>query len=165
LPGSRYFFAVWPPAPSAAALAHWAAPLQGRPIPAAKMHLTLAFLGSVFPDKAIGAARRVEGRSHELAIEKAQYWKHNRIVWAGPRETPAALKSLVEALHLELYRAEYILERRPYAAHVTLARSAPPPRELPPLPRVEWPVQEFTLVRSTNSAKGSVYEVLERFPL
>jgi 2'-5' RNA ligase len=165
LTGNRFFFALWPPAPSAAALEGWAARLQGRLTPAAKMHLTLAFLGAVVADKAIAAARRVEGRPHQLAIETAQYWKDNRIVWAGPRDAPAALTSLVEALHLQLYRAEYILPRRPYTAHVTLLRSAPPPRELPPLPKVEWPVQEFTLVRSANSAKGSVYEVLERFRL
>jgi RNA 2',3'-cyclic 3'-phosphodiesterase len=165
LTGSRFFFALWPPASGAAALEGWAAGLQGRLTPAAKIHLTLAFLGAVLPEKAIAAARRVEGRSHELPVETAQYWKHNRIVWAGPRDTPAALTSLVEALHLQLYRAEYILQRRPYTAHVTLLRSAPPPRELPPLPKVEWPVQIFTLVRSTNSAKGSVYEVIERFRL
>jgi len=165
LPSSRYFFAVWPPARSAAALEAWAGPLGGRVTPAAKVHLTLAFLGAVAPEKALAAARRVKGRPHELPLEKAQYWKHNRIVWAGPRETPAALAGLVEALHAELYRAEYILERRPYAAHVTLARSAPPPRELPPLPEVEWPVGEFALVRSASSAKGSAYEIVERFPL
>lgn len=98
-------------------------------------------------------------------MEMAHYWKHNRIVWAGPRETPASLKTVVEALHLELYRAEYILERRPFAAHVTLLRNAPPPKALPALPAVEWPVGEFTLVRSTPLPKGSAYEVVERFPL
>jgi len=71
----------------------------------------------------------------------------------------------VESLQRELQRAGYVLEPRPYAAHVTLLRGAPRPRELRPLPKVEWPVDEFTLVRSTNAAKGSVYEVLERFPL
>jgi RNA 2',3'-cyclic 3'-phosphodiesterase len=165
LPSSRYFFAVWPPAATADALAQWAKSLEGRGTPAAKIHLTLAFLGAVAHEKAIVAARRAEGRSHELPIERTGYWKHNRIVWAGPRETPPALAALVESLHLELYRAEYILERRPYAAHVTLARGAAPPRALAPLPKVEWPVAEFTLVRSTNSAKGSVYELLERFRL
>jgi RNA 2',3'-cyclic 3'-phosphodiesterase len=165
LPSSRYFFAVWPSAAAAGALEAWAKALEGRVIAAAKIHLTLAFLGTVAPEKAIAAARRVRARPHTLPIERAQYWKHNKIVCAGPRETPPGLKALVEPLHLELYRAEYILEQRPYAAHVTLLRSAPPPRELPPLPRVEWPVGEFTLVRSTNSAKGSTYEVFERFPL
>jgi 2'-5' RNA ligase len=166
LPGSRYFFAAWPPARTAAALAAWGKRLEGRPTAAPKIHLTLAFLGLVAPDKALEAARRVAGQPHALPIEKAQYWKHNRIVWAGPRETPAALKALVEGLHLELRRAGYVLEERPFAAHVTLARSAPPPpRELAPLPQVEWPVYELTLVRSTNSPKGSAYEVVERFPL
>jgi 2'-5' RNA ligase len=162
---SRYFFALWPPQRTAAALADWAGGLEGRRTPAEKMHLTLAFLGVVSPDKALAAARRVRGERHDLPIETAQYWKHNRIVWAGPRDTPTPLKGLAEALHLELYKAEYILERRPFAAHVTLLRSAPPPRELPPLPAVEWPVGEFTLVRSTTTAKGSTYEVIARFAL
>ena len=165
MPSSRYFFAVWPPAAAAAALEGWAKALEGRVTPAVKIHLTLAYLGAAAPEKAIPAARRVKAARHALPLEKAQYWKHNKIVWAGPRELPAGLKALVESLHLELFRAEYILERRPYAAHVTLLRSAAPPRELPPLPRVEWPVGELTLVRSTSSGKGSVYEVLERFPL
>lgn len=156
---------MWPPARTAAALAAWAEGLEGRVTPAAKIHLTLAFLGGVDPQKALGAARRVQARAHELPIEKAQHWKHNGIVWAGPRETPAELKALVDALHLELYKAEYILERRQYAAHVTLLRAAPAPRKWPPLPGVAWPVAEFTLVRSAQSAQGSSYEVLERFPL
>jgi 2'-5' RNA ligase len=72
---------------------------------------------------------------------------------------------LVEALHGSLRRAGYALEDRPFAAHVTLLRSAPAPRELPPLPGVEWPVSEFTLVRSAVSNKGSAYEIVQRFPL
>ena len=164
MPSSRYFFAVWPPAATAAALEGWAKTLEGRVTAAAKIHLTLAFLGPVEPEKALKAARSIKGRAHSLPLEKAQYWKHNKIVWAGPRETPPALAELVATLHAALRRAEYSLESRPYAAHVTLLRSAPPPRELPPLPRVEWPVGEFALVRSANSAKGSVYEIVERFP-
>ncbi len=161
----RFFFALWPPAETARALESWASTLEGRITPADKIHLTLAFLGSVSPEKAVVAARRVQARPHELALEKVQYWKHNRIVWAGPREVPPELKTLVQALHLELYRAEYILERRPFAAHVTLLRSAQAPAELPRLPKVEWPVRELTLVQSANCAKGSVYEVVERFAL
>jgi 2'-5' RNA ligase len=160
-----FFFAVWPPDATAAALEGWAKRLEGRITPAHKVHLTLAFLGNVKPEKAIAAARRVEAGAHALPLEKAQYWKHNRIVWAGPRETPPALAALVETLHASLRRAGYTLEERPYAAHVTLLRSAPPPRELPPLPGVEWPVSEFTLVRSAVTNKGSAYEIVERFPL
>ena len=165
MPSSRYFFAVWPPVATAAALEGWAKKLEGRITPAQKIHLTLAFLGPVAPERALEAARSVRARAHVLAIEKAQYWKHNRIVWAGPRETPAPLAALVEALHASLRHAGFTLEVRPFAAHVTLLRSAPPPRELPPLPGVEWPVSEFTLVRSAISNKGSAYEIVQRFPL
>ncbi len=161
----RLFFAAWPPPQTAEALARWARQFQGRPTPAEKIHLTLAFLGAAQPEKASAAARRVEGRAHALPIEVAKYWKHNQIVWAGPRETPAALKALVEALHFELYRAEFILERRPFAAHVTLLRKAPKPPLLPPLPSMDWPVREFVLASSSVSSKGSAYGILERFPL
>ncbi|HEY7238115.1 MAG TPA: RNA 2',3'-cyclic phosphodiesterase [Burkholderiales bacterium] len=165
MPSSRHFFAAWPPAATAAALEAWARNLEGRVTPAQKIHLTLAFLGPVAPEKAIDAARSTNGRAHALPLEKAQYWKHSRIIWAGPRETPAALAALAEALHGALRRAGYTLEERPFAAHVTLLRSAPPPCELPPLPGVEWPVSEFTLVRSAVSNKGSAYEIVQRFAL
>jgi 2'-5' RNA ligase len=165
LPSSRYFFAVWPPAETARALEQWAKALQGRLTPAAKIHLTLAFLGAVAPEKAIAAARRVRARPHAIPIEKAQYWKHNRIVWAGPRDTPAELGRLVGELDAELDRAGYALEQRPYAAHVTLVRNASRPEELAQLPALDWPVTEFTLARSSSSAKGSVYDVVERFAL
>jgi 2'-5' RNA ligase len=161
----RLFFALWPPPETARALADWARSLEGRAIRAQKIHLTLAFLGEAVPEKATAAARRVQGRAHDLPIETAKYWKHNKIVWAGPRETPARLKAMVEALHLELFRAEYILERRPFAAHVTLVRNARPPRALPGLPGVDWPVREFVLARSSVDSKGSTYDILERFPL
>jgi 2'-5' RNA ligase len=65
---------------------------------------------------------------------------------------------------MELYREELILERRPFAAHVTLIRKARA-AELPPLPALDWPVDEFLLVRSLVSSSGSTYEMLERFPL
>ena len=161
----RLFFAAWPPPETAGALAQWAGQLEGRPTPAEKIHLTLAFLGAAQADKAVSAARKVPGRAHPLPIEVAKYWKHNQIVWAGPRETPQYLKALVDALHFELFRAEFILERRPFAAHITLVRKAPAPRSLPALPAVNWPVREFTLVRSNVSSKGSTYDILERFTL
>ena len=161
----RLFFAAWPPPEAAAALAEWAARFDGRATPAEKIHLTLAFLGAVDADKAIAAARRVEGRAHQLPIELAKYWKHNQIVWAGPRQIPAELKALVEALHFQLFRAEFILERRPFAAHVTLLRKASAPRSLPALPAVTWAVRDFVLARSTVSSKGSTYDILARFPL
>jgi 2'-5' RNA ligase len=73
---------------------------------------------------------------------------------------PVGLQQLVESLQLELFKAGFILERRRFAAHVTLLRKAEP-QPLPPLPPAEWPAREFALVASTNGA----YRTLERFAL
>ncbi len=168
----RLFFAVWPAAAVAAELARWALAAQrvagGRPVPAERVHLTLAFLGVQGPermDAAVAAARGVRGAAHEIEFAQACYRARQRIVWAEPAETPAALSALAGALARALRAAGFELETRPFAAHVTLLRDARGARALPPLPPRAWQVGEFTLVRSTNSERGLAYEVLERFPL
>ena len=157
----RLFFALWPPRETALALHEWAKGLEGRATPAEKIHLTLAFLGGVEPAKLVAAAKKVQAQAFELPVDTAKYWRDNHIVWVGPREMPEGLRVLVERLQLALYRAEFILERRAFAAHVTLLRKARKPAAIAPLPRVEWPVREFTLVNSDLSR----YKVLERFAL
>lgn len=157
----RLFFALWPPPQTAAALEQWARSCEGRVVPAANIHLTLAFLGEADPAAARSAARRAQGRAHELRIEQARYWKHNRILWVGPNETPPALADLVDQLHSSLRGERFLLEDRPFAAHVTLLRKAAPPKAPLPLPRVDWPVREFALV----SSRGGAYHDVERFAL
>jgi 2'-5' RNA ligase len=160
----RLFFALWPPAKTAHVLAQWAHRLDGVATRPESIHLTLAFLGETDPGLAHNAASRVQARRHALPIEEARYWKRNKIVWVGPREMPPALAELVTQLHKALRDASFTLEDRPFAAHVTLLRKAPPP---PPqaLPPLEWPVNEFLLVRSRTSPKGSTYEPLQRYSL
>lgn len=118
----RLFFALWPPSETALALHAWANGLEGRVTAADKIHLTLAFLGSVEPQKAIAAAKQVVGEPFDLQIDSAKYVRDNHMVWVAPREMPEGLRVLVERLHFALYRAEFILERRAFAAHVTLLR-------------------------------------------
>ena len=171
-PGLRLFFALWPPRRTAELLADWAAEAQrvthGRTARAEAIHLTLAFLGEVAQERvaaAIRAARRVRGEPHALPIEEARLWTHHRIVWVGPTETPVALRSIAELLRRELAGEGFSLEHRPFAAHITLVRKARSEGRLPPLPAVDWPVGEFSLVRSTLSPRGSSYEIVERTPL
>jgi len=155
----RLFFAAWPPAATARALADWTREAQrrcgGRATPEGNIHLTLCFLGDADPDSARAQGAAVELPGLAFRIEQARYWAHNRIVWAGPLETPAGLQALARALG----------ETRAFAAHVTLIRKARPPTALPPLPALEWPVGEFRLVRSTLGRSGPSYDVLARYPL
>ena len=119
---------------------------------AENIHLTLAFLGEVEEKPAVS----IQGHRHSLPIDQARYWAHNQIVWVGSRETPAPLEALSDSLKTETRR---------FAAHVTLIRKARDPGRLPPLPAVNWSVDEVVLVNSTLSARGSRYEVLQRYPL
>jgi 2'-5' RNA ligase len=165
----RLFFALWPPAGAARTLAAWAQALQndcgGRATRESTIHLTLAFLGDAEPQKASAAGRAVKGAAFEFPLDAARYWPHNRIVWIGPQRMPDALSDLVQQLHGALAREGFVLEDRPFAAHVTLLRKAAKPTAIPQLPAVSWPVEEFVLVRSRPSSTGSQYEAIERFPL
>ena len=165
----RLFFALWPPAKTAHALAQWTHEVSrdtgGSPTASDKIHLTLAFLGEGDSAKAQSAAARVQGRRHALPLEHSHYWKHNKIVWVGPQVMPVPLAALVAQLYGALKEQGFVLEDRPFAAHVTLLRKARPPKTLPLLPALDWPVDEFVLVRSRTSPKGATYEWVERFPL
>jgi RNA 2',3'-cyclic 3'-phosphodiesterase len=156
----RLFFALWPPRDTADALHAWALEAQrasgGRVTRAETIHLTLAFLGEVGEerlDTVLAAARAVRFEAHGLTLERAGYWAHNRIVWAGPRQEDARTQAIAQPLREE---------KRPFATHVTLLRKAGK-AALPQLEPIRWPVEEFVLVRSKLSARGSDYEVLERF--
>ena len=166
----RLFFALWPPREAAEALHTWALLAQratgGRVTRAETIHLTLAFLGEVEAGLAcVLQGIPIEGKRHSLPIEEARFWAHNRIVWAGPRETPEALGSLSSSLSLQLKEKGFRTESRKFAAHITLIRKAREAGALPPLPVVDWPVGEIVLVRSQLSAAGSRYEVIGRFAL
>jgi RNA 2',3'-cyclic 3'-phosphodiesterase len=155
----RLFFASWPPAAVAEALAAWAGEARrdcgGRPTPPERIHLTLAFLGDADPRAAQALAAGVRLPRCAFRVEQARYWMRNRIIWAGPGKTPAALVQLAAALG----------EARRFAAHVTLIRKARSPRRLPPLPALDWPVEEFRLVNSAPGREGPDYEVLGRYAL
>ena len=165
----RLFFALWPPPDTAKALAAWAHEVQqqagGRATAEETIHLTLAFLGEADPAKAIAAARRVRGTRFDLPLDTSQYWKHNKIVWVGPRTPPPPLQSLAAQLHQALTEDAFTLEKRAFAAHITLLRKASLPHSLPDLPPLCWPAHDFVLVRSTSGGTGSRYEIVERFLL
>ena len=166
----RLFFALWSPRAAAAALHAWALEARrttgGRVARAESIHLTLAFLGEI-EERRVAELRNISasGEPHSLPIELACHWARTRIVWVGPNETPEPLQALAGKLAVQLEERKFPVETRPFAAHVTLIRKASGPGELPALPKVDWPVREYQLLRSQLSAGGPRYDVLERYPL
>jgi 2'-5' RNA ligase len=168
----RLFFALWPPLEVARALHGWAADVRrgagGRAIPAANIHLTLAFLGELDPARARDAEQAGEAvRAGPFALEfdEGRYWAHNRIVWAGPSRPPQALLALVRRLCAALAEAGFKTDDRPYQAHFTLLRDAGPPSAFAAPASQAMRVEEFVLARSELSPRGPSYSVRRRFPL
>lgn len=172
----RVFFAVWPPGQAGGILHRVAAAARrecgGRAMTRETIHLTLAFLGDVGVDRfpglvqaAAAAAAGKDVRAFDLVLDRLGWWRHNRILWAGCAEPDPALPALAEALARSLGEAGFPVERRPFAAHLTLLRDCRC-EAAPAMPEpVRWPVREFVLVRSHLGQAGARYEILGRWPL
>jgi len=169
---TRLFFAAWPAPEVQEALGGVAQRAQrecgGQATPVHNIHLTLVFLGSIaherLPELETLAAA-ISAPRFALAVDRLDYWRHNRIVWAGVEECPEALHALVAQLERALAAAGFRCDRRPYVPHITLlrdARRAPSEGRTSP---VRWPVEEFVLVESVQLERARVYEALHRWPL
>jgi 2'-5' RNA ligase len=169
----RLFFALWPPEDLQAALAGEArralAGHRGRPVPAANLHITLAFLGATAPaDRACyeRAADTLAGRpGFSLVLDHLAFHRRRGMLWARPAEAPQALLDLARALGDALAACGRAPEQRPFRAHVTLAREAAGlPRTQPMTPRT-WPVSRFVLVASEPGPGGVEYRLLRSWAL
>jgi 2'-5' RNA ligase len=162
---ARLFFAAWPDSPSAAALAALAGQLAaeagGKAMPEAKIHLTLAFLGSIDDARraaAIDAARVVAWEPFELAVDRTGSFRRARVAWAGISRPPRALVALQSALEGALRDRGIALDDRPFAPHMTLVRNAA--RAIPgsSIEPIAWRVDAFTLVRSETGTGRYIVE-------
>lgn len=168
---TRLFFALWPDAATRAALDDMAQGLRtacgGRATPAAHLHLTLVFLGNVatrrIPELCALAAEIAAPR-FELAIDGVDCWPHNRIVWAGPRTCPDALRRLVADLEGALQQSGFRFDARPYVPHITLRRNARAATLLPAFDSLCWRVSDFSLVQSLRRDNKTVYEIVQHWP-
>lgn len=171
---ARLFFALWPDAGVRRVLDQAGSRLHaicgGRRMRAPNVHLTLVFLGSVALarlDELRAVAGRVSGASFSMTLDHLGWWRHNRVAWAAPQETPQALQGLVAQLQEGLRNAGFAFDDRPvFAPHITLLRNARcNGLEMPPLMPLEWAAGEFVLVKSATTDAGAAYEIIGRWGL
>jgi 2'-5' RNA ligase len=169
---ARVFFALWPETGVREALAATAQEAQaecgGRAMVAGKIHTTLFFIGDIERSRiprleAIAAT--IRGAPFDLDVDALQYWKHNRMVWAGAKRCPAPLSALVSSLSAALATEGLRGEDRPYVAHVTLVRNARRAPRLTTLTPLCWAARDFVLAESVRASGVSRYDVLARWPL
>jgi len=166
----RLFFAVWPDAAARAALEKLSLQLEaragGRVVPGEKIHLTLAFLGEVSPDRAddlVKAADKVREAPFEIALDRIGAFRRARVAWVGASE-PAPGLIRVEAMLREALRARgFELEERPFTPHVTLIRKADKTLSREAIDPIAWRVEEIALVSSEPG--GGAYKTMARWPL
>ncbi len=100
----RLFFAIDLPDDARAQIIAWRAAHfaseDGRPVAAANLHLTLAFLGDVSNDKQcalVQLAGRIRQPGFTLHLDDAGQWLRSRVVWLGMRQPPRGLLQLANA--------------------------------------------------------------------
>lgn len=167
---ARLFLAVWPDAPARASLAAIASEVArrcgGRAVPAAKLHLTLAFLGETDPARVpSGALAQVAARSGPfgLVLDRLGEFARAGVAWAGCADAAPALLDLQAGIESGLREAGFDLEDRPYAPHLTLARHVRTRVAAEAIGPVAWRVASFALVESERGS--GAYREVARWPL
>jgi 2'-5' RNA ligase len=165
----RYFFAVWPGASAAGDLARVGEALAGlvggKPMPAEKIHMTLAFLGSLGEAEAASAAAaaaRVKAEALRMSIDLVGSFRRAKVGWAAPSQPDARLLALQSDLAARLQDRDFELEERAFNPHATLVRKIGRPVPRAPLAAIEWRSNAFTLVESTGDGR---YEIRESWAL
>jgi 2'-5' RNA ligase len=177
----RLFFAFWPDETTREAMHHAARKAVrhsgGRPVPAANLHVTVAFLGSVAESlrpevERIGAAMAAQGLegeaaagvASELVFDGVAFWPKPQVLVAVCSSPPPPAAALAARLWQALGPLPIPPDVRPYKPHVTLARKVrkpPPDLSLKPVP---WPVTALTLVESITDPAGARYEPIASWP-
>jgi 2'-5' RNA ligase len=151
---------------------------RARWVPPENLHVTMKFLGSVWPRLTSWVPDRLERAAADLApfdvgldgLGAFRSPRSARVVWVGLRDEPAgAMASTAAGIDTSL-AAEFPLETRPFSAHLTLARSDPPltltSEDLEVIvPPVTWTVRELVFVQSHLRRPAPRYEVVGRFGL
>ncbi len=167
-PQARYFIGLRP-APAIRTRLHrlalrLAERSDGRPVAAARIHLTLAFLGqmprALEPD--VLALLRAQAAPGALRLERLGRFGP-RLHWIGPSETPEWLAALSESTRAGLDALGTSYDRTPLRPHVTLVRSARKPLPATPAPAIEFGPSTLMLVESMPTRPGGHYRWIAPF--
>jgi RNA 2',3'-cyclic 3'-phosphodiesterase len=168
----RVFFAALPDGATRQRIAAAAESLPLEPaaqrVPRDNYHVTLAFVGEIEAALVptllkIGSMQRTPPFS--LRFDAYEYWPKPAVVVAAARAIPPALERLWLELHRELAAHRWALDPKRLRPHVTLARKVAQAPVLQAMSSVDWPVREFSLMRSNMSGVQSAYTVVDTWAL
>ncbi|QGY28077.1 RNA 2',3'-cyclic phosphodiesterase [Pantoea cypripedii] len=169
----RLFFALELPAALQRQLVRWRAENfaedTGRPIAAANLHLTLAFLGEVSDEtsqRLQQLAARITQPGFALDLDDAGHWPRPGVVWLGCQRPPRGLLQLANLLRAQAARHGCAQNAPSFHPHITLWRNATQKVALPPR-GFHWRVDisHFALFSSRFEKGRTRYQALARWPL
>ncbi|HUN94314.1 MAG TPA: RNA 2',3'-cyclic phosphodiesterase [Burkholderiaceae bacterium] len=160
----RCFVALWPDHEARERLAEAAAALareipSARPTRADNLHLTLAFIGELRPALAAVVVQRLAALPRPWApstpwrLDRIGSFPSARVAWAGGEHDErlerlaSDARSILDDLHVHY-------DRKPFAAHVTLARHVGRLEARGLEPPVRWPIGQPRLVVSARDDAG-----------
>jgi 2'-5' RNA ligase len=176
----RVFFALEAPAETRISIGDWRdrhSACDGRPIPVANLHITLAFAGEL-SDKRIerlclaadewqpDAIQGEETGRCQLRLDQVGYWPRPGIYWLGPAQWPQRLTQLSNRLRQAIVAAGGKRDRNNFTPHITLYRrcqNAPPAPTM--APSIDFHCDSFSLFESRQGRSGVSYHSLYEWPL
>ncbi|MCB5303400.1 RNA 2',3'-cyclic phosphodiesterase [Yersinia bercovieri] len=169
----RLFFALALPNALQQNIVQWRAdnfsPEAGRPIAAANLHLTLAFLGEVSAAKAQilqQQAGRISQLGFNVALDDIGHWPGSGVIWLGCKNPPRSLLQLAQLLRSQAARSGCYQTPLPFHPHVTLLRGAVHPVALPAKTHNEsFRVNHFSLYESVFARGRTRYNMVQSWPL
>ena len=173
----RVFFGLEPDETSRLAIADWQSlnqPHDARPVPAANLHMTLAFIGEVGNSRLEKICKRTDKQlaekpvpAFDLVLDSVGYWPKQQLWWIGPTEQPAPLLQLASQLRNISRRYNNSDGKKRFRPHMTLARrcASPPPAAIQ-APEFPLRFESFALLESRRGRSGGVsYHPLAEWPL
>jgi 2'-5' RNA ligase len=133
---------------------------EGRAVPPANFHVTLAFLGmqeaEVLP-RVLDVAADLDFPRCELVLDRLGSFRRAGVLWLGASEVPPDLALFQHALVGALLDADIGHDRKPWKPHLTLYRKLRTPPPTMPTVAIRWRLEGFSLVESVSVNRGVVY--------
>lgn len=166
---AKLFFAL-PLQQLAAELIDWRdqRPWPGQPVPAANLHLTLAFLGEadqVTTARLMAAAERQHCPPLTIRLDETGWFSRAKAAWIGQKEWPNELNLLARALRRHDEKLRLGNGEQGFCPHVTLSRKAGEAQATLPAPDFLLQADEFCLYQSIATPEGVRYEPFACWPL
>lgn len=137
--------------------------VEGRAVPAANFHVTLAFLG-MQPTDMMTAASAVAADLRfppcDVVLDCLGSFRRAGVLWLGASRVPDTLRAFQHELVGALLEAGIGYDRKPWEFHLTLYRKMRKPPPTMDDIAIRWRLGGFRLVESVSVNRGVEYHTV-----